>query len=64
VAIDGCANGPKTASLPDTDPNDGTTTQSQSYGGCATGSGVILYIITGGGHTWPGPSEGRPKAGG
>ena len=29
----------------------------ESYGGCADGAGVHLYVIEGGGHTWPGASR-------
>jgi polyhydroxybutyrate depolymerase len=25
-----------------------------SYGGCKDGTAVVLYVIDGGGHTWPG----------
>lgn len=31
----------------------------ESYGGCANGADVQLYVIEGGGHTWPGSSGGE-----
>jgi polyhydroxybutyrate depolymerase len=32
----------------------GTEVQRIAYRGCARGAGVVLYAVTGGGHTWPG----------
>jgi polyhydroxybutyrate depolymerase len=52
--IDDCTGPPAVANLPDSDPTDGTQTQSQTYGTCHSGVGVVLYVIAGGGHTWPG----------
>ena len=51
---DGCTATPVEAPLPDTDPNDGTTVTTRTYGGCQDGVEVILYTVQGGGHTWPG----------
>jgi polyhydroxybutyrate depolymerase len=31
------------------------------YGGCTDGADVALYVIDGGGHTWPGSGEERPE---
>lgn len=50
---DGCAT-PREESLPDRDPQDGTTVEKTSYSGGVAGTEVILYTIQGGGHTWPG----------
>ncbi|MBL8916427.1 MAG: prolyl oligopeptidase family serine peptidase [Archangium sp.] len=49
----GCAGEPKLSALPDVDPNDGTKTTLTRYeAGCR--APVNLYVIEGGGHTWPG----------
>lgn len=36
----------------------------ESYGGCKDGADVQLYVIEGGGHTWPGASIDMPGLGG
>jgi len=54
VGRDGCNPTPSTSSLPDVDPNDGTTTQAVRYAPCNAGSEVSHLEIVGGGHTWPG----------
>jgi polyhydroxybutyrate depolymerase len=51
--IDGCPDEPAVAGLPDT-ADDGTTVTRKSWGPGINGSEVVLYTITGGGHTWPG----------
>ena len=51
--IDGCPTKPKTADLPHTG-DDGTTVQRKTYGPGKEGAEVILFVINGGGHTWPG----------
>lgn len=49
----GCTGEPKITPLPDTDPNDGTKPTLTRYeSGCK--APVNLYVIEGGGHTWPG----------
>ena len=45
---------PTTKRLPDTDPDDGTTTEVKIWPDGNDGSKVQLYSITNGGHTWPG----------
>jgi polyhydroxybutyrate depolymerase len=59
---DGCAQTPRTAKVPDADPNDGTTTAIQVFDGCRNGTSVQLYTVTGGGHTWPGGPQYLPPA--
>lgn len=54
VIKDGCAAARVEARLPDTDPNDGTTVMTETYGGCQDSVEVVLYAVEGGGHTWPG----------
>lgn len=54
VSINKCSIVPDTKYEPDADPGDGTRILKESYTGGNNGSEVILYVIEGGGHTWPG----------
>ncbi|MGB8646007.1 MAG: PHB depolymerase family esterase [Anaerolineae bacterium] len=58
----GCAGAPTILDLPDTDPKDGTRVRRETYDSCRAQSAVILYTITGGGHTWPGGAQYLPEA--
>jgi polyhydroxybutyrate depolymerase len=53
VAANACPAGPAVAELPNTEA-DGTTTVRYAYGPGREQSEVVLYIIRGAGHTWPG----------
>jgi polyhydroxybutyrate depolymerase len=53
VKIDGCTAEPKVTKLPD-NAHDGTTVTRKVYGPGKEKSEVVLYVIEGGGHTWPG----------
>jgi polyhydroxybutyrate depolymerase len=53
VQADGCPTSPTVVDLP-TPIDDCTTVQQRTYGPGNEGSEVILFIIRGGGHTWPG----------
>jgi polyhydroxybutyrate depolymerase len=55
--IDGCPEEPEFVNLPDT-VDDDTTVSQKIWGPGKDGAEVILYTITGGGHTWPGKSRG------
>ncbi len=59
---EGCAQIPRSAKVPDVDPNDGTTTAIQTFDDCRNGTSVQLYTVTGGGHTWPGGPQYLPPA--
>lgn len=64
--VDGCPPVPVVTDLPDR-AGDGTTIRKKVYGPGRDGSEVVLYIIFGGGHTWPGrpgvlPSLGKSTA--
>ena len=48
-----CSGTPVVNALPDINSSDGSTATSYDYS-CQSGSSLILYKITGGGHTWPG----------
>jgi polyhydroxybutyrate depolymerase len=50
---DGCPPKPKEELLPNQAPEDGTTVKKISYAPGPSGDEVILYVIQGGGHTWP-----------
>ncbi len=61
---DGCPPQPKQASLPDRDPGDGCRVRSETWGPGRDGTEVVLYVIEGGGHNWPGgPTPRRPILG-
>jgi polyhydroxybutyrate depolymerase len=48
-----CAPQPETTRLPDLDREDGTRVSAERYTNCREGAAVTLYVIEGGGHTWP-----------
>jgi polyhydroxybutyrate depolymerase len=60
VKANGCDKEPVVTKLPDK-AKDGTTITRKTYGGGKDGSEVVLVVIEGGGHTWPG-QEPRLKA--
>jgi polyhydroxybutyrate depolymerase len=62
VQANGCREEPVTEELPDT-ANDGTTVTHQTYGGGRDGAEVVLVVIEGGGHTWPGRAPPLPVLG-
>jgi polyhydroxybutyrate depolymerase len=53
VAADHCRPTPDVTPLPDR-VDDGTTVERREYPRCQEGAAVVLYVIQGGGHTWPG----------
>ena len=59
---DGCPETPAVFEVPDL-VEDGTRVLRKSYGPGRGGSEVILYIIEGGGHTWPGREPRVPYLG-
>jgi polyhydroxybutyrate depolymerase len=52
VKLNGCKAKPKTDVL--SKDGDGTKVTRTSYGGGKNGAEVVLVVIEGGGHTWPG----------
>jgi polyhydroxybutyrate depolymerase len=48
---------PLSIGLPDTDANDGTTTDLLTYGSAGAAGEVAFYRINGGGHAWPGGTQ-------
>ncbi|MCX6006878.1 MAG: hypothetical protein NTZ34_06415, partial [Chloroflexi bacterium] len=61
VTQDGCPSAPEMEQLPDLTPDDGTSTIVERYTGCRYGTGVVLYKVIGGGHTWPGGLQYMPE---
>ncbi len=53
VELDGCSVEPKTIHIPDKS-GDGTSIDVRTYSGCRGGAEVQDYVITNGGHAWPG----------
>ncbi len=49
-----CEAVPELVELPDSEPDDGTAVEIESYTHCAADTEVILVRVVGGGHTWPG----------
>lgn len=60
AGVNGCGEEPRVALVPDRDPDDGTTTRTRTWDGCATGAEVVAYTVEGGGHTWPGGARLQP----
>ena len=60
VKANGCEKEPVVTKLPDT-AKDGTRITRKTYGSGKNGAEVVLIVIEGGGHTWPG-QEPRLKA--
>jgi polyhydroxybutyrate depolymerase len=56
-----CSLEPVVTEEPDRDPKDGTLVTSKQYLNGKEGTEVILYIVDGGGHTWPGGIQYLPK---
>jgi polyhydroxybutyrate depolymerase len=53
VKLDGCPAEPAVTDMPDVE-DDGTRVKRRVYGPGANGAEVVLFVIEGGGHTWPG----------
>ena len=56
-AHNNCNAAPALVSLPDSDPDDGTAVEIETYTGCEDNTEVILVRVIGGGHTWPGGQQ-------
>ncbi|MBU6453487.1 MAG: hypothetical protein KGS72_17035 [Cyanobacteria bacterium REEB67] len=50
TAHNNCSSSPNSVQMPDSNPRDGTKVKRETYGA----GDVVLYVIEGGGHTWPG----------
>ncbi len=62
IKFNGCKEEPVVEALPDR-ANDGTRVVRKVYGGGADGAEVVLIVIEGGGHTWPGRDAYRKRLG-
>lgn len=56
-----CSSTPTITCEPDRDSTDGTGVRKEAYENCKNGVEVILYVIEGGGHTWPGGYQYLPE---
>ncbi len=54
VKRNGCSPVPVITEEPDRDPTDGTRVARREYFNREDGTEVVLYVVDGGGHTWPG----------
>lgn len=57
VTADGCSEIPAVTYLPDAEPGDGTRIRRETYAGGRNGSEVVMLVVEGGGHTWPGGEQ-------
>jgi len=57
VTVDGCSEAPVVTNLPDAEPGDGTRIRRETYSGGRNGSEVVMLVVDGGGHTWPGGEQ-------
>jgi polyhydroxybutyrate depolymerase len=62
VKANGCPQQPAIADEPD-EADDGMTVERQTHGPGKDGAEVVLMIIKGGGHTWPGRDPSFPHLG-
>lgn len=53
---------PIRSELPDKDPNDGSRVSVEQYGEPDSANQVVLYEISGGGHTWPAGQQYLPQS--
>lgn len=60
--VDGCAPEPTQTTIPRLAPTDTTRAMRMEFVGCRGGRGVVLYIIQGGGHGWPGRPDPLPES--
>jgi polyhydroxybutyrate depolymerase len=58
ISTNGCGKAPAVDMLPDRF-DDGTRVERRTYRGCRNNADVVLYLIHGGGHTWPGQPRGE-----
>ncbi|MDX1642897.1 MAG: PHB depolymerase family esterase [Thermoanaerobaculia bacterium] len=58
----GCDPTPRRSPAADADPDDGIGVERLRFGGAETGCKVELYVLEGGGHTWPGGRQYAPAA--
>jgi polyhydroxybutyrate depolymerase len=61
VKKNGCSPVPVITEEPDRDPGDGTRVTRKEYVNEDDGTEVILYVVDGGGHTWPGGLQYLPS---
>ena len=60
VTMNGCSSEPEITELPDV-ADDGTRITREVFSGCEGDGEVVLYVVHGGGHTWPGGLQYQPE---
>ncbi len=60
ASLNGCSSTPTETELPDV-ADDGTRIRRLDYPGCHGDSEVVLYVVEGAGHTWPGGKQYQPE---
>lgn len=58
----GCGGEPRRSPVTDADPMDGIDVERLSFGAPGARCAVELYVLVGGGHTWPGAPQYAPKS--
>lgn len=58
---DDCTGEPARSTLPDRDASDGCRVRKSEWTSCRPGIAVVLYVIDGGGHAWPGGAQYLPQ---
>ena len=61
IARDGCADTPRTGTLPDSEFEDSCRVEWSTWSACRDGTEVTLYTLRGAGHTWPGGAQYLPQ---
>jgi polyhydroxybutyrate depolymerase len=61
VKNNGCFPHPQATYEPDVDPTDSTRVRKEVYRECSEDGEVVLYVIEGGGHTWPSGQQYLPE---
>jgi polyhydroxybutyrate depolymerase len=60
ASLNGCSSKPTETELPDA-ADDGTRIRRLDYPECAGDAEVVLYVVEGAGHTWPGGKQYQPE---
>jgi len=61
LQIDGCTSQPTVFNIPDT-AGDGTSITQSTYTSCQNDVSVVVYVVHGGGHAWPGGQQYLPQS--
>lgn len=59
--VNHCSPAPAPVPLPEQAPNDGTRIARQIYADCDPAGRLVVYVVEGGGHSWPGGPQYAPR---